>query len=188
MPQVTIQDLTRDEGSDGAATDWAFLVDLSNASERPVSISYQTADGSATVANGDYAPKSGVLNVPLGASRDTIRIPVVADTKDENDETFLVVLTSSIGADIADSSAVGTIVDDDGTPSIARDRGPELHQRGRRGFTPMKVTVALSNASAIGSIEVDYHTEDGTATIANDDYVPTSGHLVFSPRPTARAS
>jgi subtilase family serine protease len=47
------------------------------------------------------------------------------------------------------------------------------------GVAPMVFTVTLAPANT-NTIEVPYATSDGTATVANGDYLPTSGTLVFA--------
>ena len=79
-------------------------------------MSYRTADGTATVADNDYVPKSGTLSFATGTTTQTITISVVGDTKIEPDETFTVNLSSpSANATLGQGQGmgVGTIVNDD---------------------------------------------------------------------------
>lgn len=50
--------------------------------------------------------------------------------------------------------------------------------RPHSGVAPMVFTVTLSPAPLF-PVDVPYATQDGSATVANDDYIPTSGTLVF---------
>jgi hypothetical protein len=56
---------------------------------------------------------------------------------------------------------------------------------GNTGTTPFEFLVQLSGTSPL-EIRVNYATQDGTATVADNDYQPTSGTLVFAPGETAK--
>jgi len=56
---------------------------------------------------------------------------------------------------------------------------------GDTGQTPFVFQVSLSGAS-IAEVRVDYVTADGTATVADNDYLPASGTLVFQPGETSK--
>ncbi len=51
---------------------------------------------------------------------------------------------------------------------------------GNSGFTLFRFTVTLDPVNDAG-VAVSYSTSDGSATVANNDYVPTSGTLTFAP-------
>ena len=76
---------------------------------------------------------------------------------------------------ISDAQGVGTITNDDAA-SYSIDDVPG---RDRRGTTTFTFTVTLDEAVAGGS-SVDYTTTDGSATIADSDYVSASGTLNFA--------
>ncbi len=46
-------------------------------------------------------------------------MPIVGDTTDEPNETFVVDLSGASNATIADAQGIGTITDNDPTPAIA---------------------------------------------------------------------
>src|SRR5207249_4208197 len=100
------------------------------------------------------------------------------DTVFEPDETFFVNLSSPANATIADGQGQGTIVNDDGQPSISiSDVSANEGNSGTTGFT---FTVTLSNAS-YQTVTVQYATADDTATTADADYVPAPGTVTFAP-------
>ena len=67
-----------------------FTVSLSQPVDaEPVSVSYSTSDGSAAASQPDYRARSGSVSFAAGETVQTISIPVVGDTVDEWDETFL---------------------------------------------------------------------------------------------------
>jgi hypothetical protein len=102
------------EGNAGtrAAT---FTVRLSRASTSVVMVRYQTADGTAKVADSDYAAKTGILSFAPGTTTMAVTVLVNGDTKTgEGDETFVLKLSGARNAAILDATGVGTIFDDDG--------------------------------------------------------------------------
>src|SRR5258708_6123065 len=64
-PRLSISDATALEGNAGTRA-LAFAVTLSAPSDAPVTITYATADGSATLADGDYRAASGSLTFAAG--------------------------------------------------------------------------------------------------------------------------
>ena len=116
-PSLSIGDAASAEGNSGT-TMLSFQVTLSAASTQPVSVAYETADGSAAAA-GDYAHASGVLTFAPGETTKSIAIGVVADTVVEQDETFAVALSDPVNATILSGAATGTIVNDDVRPQAA---------------------------------------------------------------------
>jgi len=118
MPELSISDVTLQEGDSGT-TAFVFNLTLSAASSQAVSIVYDTADGTATVADNDYQPVSGgVVSFPIGSTSQPLTINVVGDTNVEIDETFVVNLSGPVNTLVADSQGVGTIVNDDTVPAI----------------------------------------------------------------------
>ena len=109
---VSIDDVSMTEGRVGPSS-MVFTVTLSSANSVPVSVTYATADGTAK-AGRDYAARSGTLIFPPGTTKQTITVTIYGDRLVEFAEWFSVVLKSATNAVIADSQAVGTILNDDG--------------------------------------------------------------------------
>jgi hypothetical protein len=163
---------SRAEGNSGT-TVFRFPVSLSAASAQPVTVDYQTSDGTATAADNDYQPATSSIVVPAGLVSDTILVNVVGDTKSEGNETFGVTLTGAINAVLgAPVSATGTILNDDAEPALAID--DVSLAEGNSGTTAFTFTASLSAVSGL-SVQVNYVTADGTATLADADYVAASG-------------
>ena len=101
LPTMSINDVTVVETAGAEA---AFTVTLSGTSSQPVTVNYQTSDGSA-VAGLDYTTTSGTLTIPANTLTDTIRVPVLNDDLDELDETLTVTLSSPANAEISDARA-----------------------------------------------------------------------------------
>ena len=134
-PSLVIADVKVIEGNAGTVNA-VFTVSLSNTSDQKVSVDWATADGTATLANLDYVAASGTLSIPPKTSTGTITVVVNGDTKREGDETFTVNLANAANATIGDGQAVGTISNDDGTPSVSIgdvSGGRGQRRRGQRG-------------------------------------------------------
>ena len=110
-PSVSVGDASVTEGNAGT-TPLSFPVTLSAASAQPVSVTYATADGTAT-APSDYAAANGTLTFNPGETSKTISVGVAADLAIEQDETITVTLSCAVGATIATGTATGRITNDD---------------------------------------------------------------------------
>jgi hypothetical protein len=73
-PRISVGDVSKTEGKKGKTTLFTFTVTLSAAYDEPVTVSYQTADGTATTADGDYVTRSGTLTFNPGETTKTITI------------------------------------------------------------------------------------------------------------------
>ncbi|WP_169979885.1 Calx-beta domain-containing protein [Tautonia rosea] len=179
VPHVTIAGAEAIEGDIGT-TEFVFPVTLSRAPTGPLTIAYATADGSATVADGDYIPVSGTLTfVPGGPLTQHVKVLVRGDTRSEPDESFAVVISSEDLVRFDETRAAGVIVDDDAAISI-RDASRE---EGNGGPSPMTFIVSLSRRKSV-PVSVDFTTADGTATSGGNDYRPIAGTITFQPGET----
>ena len=117
-PGVSVADAQVQE-TEGAVL--AFRVTLAEAQTSAVSVRYATSDGTAT-AGTDYEAVSGALRFAPGETAKTVSVPVLNDDHDEGRETLTLTLSSPFGAQIADGTATGTIVNTDPIPKawIAR--------------------------------------------------------------------
>jgi ELWxxDGT repeat protein len=181
---LTIADApTVTEGNAGT-TAVTFSVTLNEPPVLPVTVTWATANGTAT-APADYQGASGALSfaattaascIPALCER-TFTVNVVGDLLDEYDETFLVNLGVATNAVVADGLGVGVIADDDVAPTLSI--ADVALTEGNSGTTSAVFSVTLSNASGRG-VTVDWMTANGTAT-SGQDYVASSGTLVFQP-------
>jgi subtilisin family serine protease len=112
---LSIGDASVVEGNAGT-TSVVLTVSLSGVTSVPVSVSYATADTTAT-AGSDYVAASGSLSFAPGVTSRTIGITVNGDTTVETDETLLVNLSGPVFATIADGQGVATVRNDDVVPS-----------------------------------------------------------------------
>ncbi|MHB8877335.1 MAG: Calx-beta domain-containing protein, partial [Myxococcaceae bacterium] len=172
LPSMSINDVTVNEGS-GSAN---FTVTLSAASGRAVTVNFATAGGTAT-AGSDFVNGSGTLTFAPGDTTRSVTVSISNDVFDEADESFTVTLAGAVDATVSKAMGVGTIIDDDATPTLSVN--DVQIAEGNAGTTNASFTVALSAVSG-QTVTVSYATSDGTAT-AGSDYVSTSGMLTFTP-------
>ncbi|MEQ9669692.1 glycoside hydrolase family 9 protein [Coleofasciculus sp. G2-EDA-02] len=111
IPTLSVNDVTVTEGDTGTVSA-EFVVNLSEASDKPVTVEYSTANGTAT-AGSDYTAKSGIITFAAGETSKIINVPVTGDTRVESNETFRFNLSNASNATIADAQGVGTIRNDD---------------------------------------------------------------------------
>ena len=90
-----------------------FSVTLDTAGTQAVTVSYETSDGTAT-GGSDYTATNGTLTFSTGTLARTISVPVTDDSAEEEEESVTVTLQSPSNAALADASATGIIIDDDG--------------------------------------------------------------------------
>jgi Ca2+-binding RTX toxin-like protein len=121
---LTIGNSSVSEGSSGS-TSATLSVSLSAATEKTITVDYQTADGTAQ-APSDYSEASGTLTFAPGQTTKSVIVSVNGDTEIEPNETFLVELTSPTNATIEHGTGVVTIVNDDfgGPPPPPPPPGP----------------------------------------------------------------
>ena len=126
----------------------SFSVKLSNASSTSTSFDFVLKDGTATAddygkasfSNGvSYDASTGKITVPAGVTSFTVTVPTTQDTTDEADETVKL----SIGG----KDATGTIIDNDGAPTIASVDVSNADAKADEG-SALNFNVQLSNASA----------------------------------------
>ena len=121
--EVSIDDVAVVE-SDTGTVNAVFSVTLSAASSAVLYLDYTTVSGTAT-AGVDYENTFGTLIFEPGQTSRTVVVPIFGDRRQELDETFSLVVTStSPGVDM-DDIGLATILDEDG-------RNNE-HRRGPRG-------------------------------------------------------
>ena len=157
----------------GSATEGStvrFTVTLDDPAEGVVTVQYATSDGSAT-AGADYtAATARTLTIPVGQVSATIEVGTIDDTDDEGDETFTLTLSDpSSNADLgATASVTGTIVDNDGKPSLI------IAGASAAEGSNLEFTVTASNA-ATADVTVQYST-----SIASDDTASTGDFAAAS--------
>src|SRR5439155_693458 len=118
-----------------------------------------------------------------GETTKQVTVLVNGDITFEGDEAFTVHLCDASNATIRDADGTGTIVNDDAAPSFSID--DVTHSEGDAGTTSYVFTVTKSGSTAL-SASVDLQTQDGTATIADNDYQANNGTLNFAASETTK--
>ncbi len=143
---ISIGDVNIAEG-DAGATVYTFTVSVDgggNAANN-IDFTFNTADGSATLADNDYVQVvNGSGTIVAGANSTTIIVNVNGDTNVELDENFFVNISAPINASINDSQGQGTIQNDDSSPSVLKSFSPNTIVIGQLST----VTLGLENPNA----------------------------------------
>jgi chitinase len=185
-PEISIADASVSEGNSGVRN-VTLLVSLSEPTTIPVSVSYMTADATATTAE-DYVAASAAIRFDPGEVSKVITLAVVGDTNQEANETVTVVLSNPRNAMLGTAEATLTIVNDDEGGASLSINDVALSE-GNTGSKALSFTITLSAASD-QPVSVDYATIDDTATAGGlsatggADYVSTSDSITFAPGET----
>ena len=184
-PSISVENISVDEGNSGTNVA-TFTVSVSPASAKDIYVDYVTLDGTAKDGK-DYTAKANTLIIPAKSDSKEISVDVAGDTIYEDDETFSLSLSNPEGADIDSSkgTAVCTINDDDPAPSLTFVTSKVEVQEGDSETVQQELEVKLA-AACEKTVSVNYVTEDGTATIADNDYTPLSDKLEFAPGETTK--
>ncbi len=179
---LSIDSLTQTE-ADSGSVDYVFTITHAGAEiVGGYGVTFFTSNVEAR-APSDFTGNGGIINFTTGAIGETktVTISVNGDTSVEINETFNVVLNSVVapGKDITINSSgktgIGTIIDNDNTNLFIADVSISEDNSGTSILT---FTVELTKAIEDG-LTIDYTTVDGTAMVANSDYLAKSGTLTF---------
>ena len=166
-PSISAADITTTDESVAN-----IIISLSAPSSRTVAVLATTSGITATEGT-DYTATSTNVQIPPGNTFTTLSIPLNDDTLDELNETFEVGFSNPSNASIFDNNTVVTIADNDLAPSVSISGQTIVDDNGT-----LAPQVTLSAASGL-TVEVDYATNNGTATAGND-YTTTNGTLTFT--------
>ena len=169
LPSFQVDPTTVDVNEDNGTVTVQVVHDAFPAQDDDITITYQTADGTATQPD-DYTATSGTLTFPARSrATRTVTIPIINDADEEDDETFEVEFGApSIGAfDSGGAKATVTIEANDPPSADATLSG-----------------LTLKNATDDSAIDLNETFASGTnsytVTVANDvDEItvePTSDH------------
>jgi uncharacterized repeat protein (TIGR03803 family) len=158
-----------------------FVVSLSAASGKVVTVDYQTVDGSASVVGLDYQAAAGTLTFLPGQISRTVPVKVLGDLVPEGTEFLELGLSNANGADLSPAPHTATIVDDD--PFLNVWISDAVLNEGNAGTTSAVFTIFLSWPST-RTVRVDYSTSPGTANAS--DFTAKTGTVTFVPGETQK--
>ena len=167
---ISINDVSQLEGDSGT-TSFVFTVSIEGGATAITDIDFDvdTSNGSATTGDNDYIDLNSSGTISAGRSSTTVTVQVNGDTDPEPNEVFNVNLSNVTGAVVGDGTGQGTILNDD-SQSI-RLIG-ESRNEGDSGTTDFDFEVRVNGGEdALDDISFNYSTSNGTATIADGDYV-----------------
>jgi subtilisin-like proprotein convertase family protein len=136
-------------------------------------VTWETADGTATAAGNDYTYGTGTLTFEPGQTSQTFMVTVNADRIDEANEVFFVNLSNAVGAAIVDGQGQGTIVDDDTAGvTLSPSSGLATSENG----STASISVVL-NSEPAGNVTITLSSSDtteGTISPLSLTFTPTN--------------
>jgi hypothetical protein len=194
FPRLSIANMTIVEGNSGQKNA-EFIVSLSAASGRDVTVTYQLFDRSATAGQDYGIPETLTITIPAGQTTGKILIPILGDTITEPTEDFLVKLTNATNAVIVGGDAIGTILDNERQFSLEFEGETEtkntitVNEPGNgSGNTTIRFRIVRSGDTS-AEASVQYTTDNGVdregvrgavATGDRKDFAALSGTANFA--------
>ena len=157
---------------------------LSTLSGFPISVEYETSDGTAAQGS-DYSATAGTLTFAPGQNSQTFTVPVISDVIDELDETVTLTLKNPSGGNTpglgSPNPATLVIIDDDQPPTVQfSSQSYSVAEDSLSGSALITTTLAPPSGQVV---TVDFASKDGTA-IAGADYQAVANTLTFAPGQT----
>jgi subtilisin family serine protease len=169
LPNLSIGDVSISEGNSGTKLA-SFTVTLAQASPAATTFDIATANGTAT-AGSDYVASSLAGQViAAGQTSKSFSVTINGDATIEPNETFLVNLSNVVGANVIDTQAVGTILDDDAPVLTIADVSVAEGNSGKGNVATFTVRLSKAATTAVG---FSIATADGSA-VAGSDYIASS--------------
>jgi len=165
LPSLSINNVTLAEGNTGTTS---FIFTVTKTGVGPASVSFQTQDGTATIADNDYQAASGTLTFNSGDTTQPITVLVNGDTTFEPDETFTVHLFGESGATISNADGTGTIKNDDiacpsaltvNSPADGADANPGDHiceTAPGNGICTLRAAIQEANLSCNSPVTINF--------------------------------
>jgi hypothetical protein len=181
LPQLSVSDVAVIENQ-GLAS---FVLNLSAPSSVPVSVDYQTLDGTATAGLDYTALPLSTLTFNPGEVSKTIDVTLLDDSDIEPTEAFTLeldhIVNASLGIATISSAATATISDDEVAPTFSVGNVSALESDGS-----ITATVTLVDGPD-SAVSVDVETVDGSAAAGLDYVALPLTTLTFAPGETSKA-
>jgi len=153
----------------------AFKLTLTAPSAVPVTVSYTTADATAT-AGQDYVAEAGTATFAPGQTALNVAVPILRDPTNTQNQSFYLRLSGATNANLLTPNNVGTIT---APQAAALSIADVTMTRGLGGTKTMVFTVSL-NADTASPVTVTASTSDLTAR-AGVDYAAKTQLLTIRP-------
>ena len=153
---ISISDVSQAEGNSGTSV-FTFIVSVDDGrlASNNIGFTYNTSNGSANAASGDYvAVAGGSGTIAIGTNSTTLSITINGDTNVEADESFFITISAPINATINDGQGLGTILNDDSASISIND--PTPINEGNSGIQTLTFTVTLGQSDPNNPITIDY--------------------------------
>lgn len=152
------------EGQSGTSVA-RFDLSLSRPSDNPITVSYETRDGSAA-AGEDYTATSGSITFAAGQVSASVDVPVLGDTTVEASELFTLAFSASSDVASVDAGEAVILDDDSGgqsAPTLTVTPHDQVESTSSNDALYLGWTLSL-NQAATAPVTVDVRYLAGTAT------------------------
>lgn len=173
----------------GANTPFTFLVQRSGDLSSTSSVHYQVSfPGGQPADASDFAAGtllSGTVNFAPDEPSKILTFNVIGDTVDEPDESFVVTLSSPVGAELSDTVAAAGLIrnDEQELLPLISIAGGQVNE-GDDGSVEVSFTLTLAEAAS-APVSVLATTVDSSALV-DSDYLAKSEPVVFAPGETSK--
>ena len=150
---------------------------LSGILTAPVTVSYETMDGSARTGS-DYTTMMSTLTLSPGDTEETIMVPIIDDSTEEPDEMFTVELSGAPAGITLDPSVATVTIDENDQPPVVIGFDSGTYRVNENAGT-LDLTVSVISGVLTETIRLNYLVSD-VSTTASDDYTVTVNVLELS--------
>lgn len=180
LPGIRVEPITLAEGSSGPVPA-RFVVRLDSDPTQEITVDFHVESRTAS-EGADFLPVFGTLRFPPGIIEQSVSVPVVGDTLDEDHETFALILSNPSFAHVLTPETLATLIDDDPAPVVAIEDSEVRECTDPHPATHAQVSVRLNTPSG-RTVHVPFQTRPITA-LADVDYASTTNTVVFPPGST----
>ena len=189
LETLTIADVQVEEGDEGT-TEMVFQFVLSDISRQDVYVEYEFVDGTAVLGTHYFVERTGILHFTGDQTVLTVRVEVPGDYEPGEDLFFTLNIVGITGAVCGNTSATGTIWDDDTPIELGTARSWSTEDLnltdGRRrlySFTPTKSETVYWNATlpqgSFGDLTMQLYKTNHAGTPLTEVVEFVGGRLVW---------
>jgi hypothetical protein len=178
QPELSVSSLYTHWPLAGTTGTAGFTVSLSSRSASAVTVVANTADGSATVADGDYLPVTDqTVTIPAGSTSATVPVTIEPNgSKHSGPVAFSLTLSQPSGGFLGTATGTGNIVFGGTAINEYMAVNAAVAVQSTVAAQTVEVPVTLSGDTYAANCIVN--TADGTATAADHAYVPVTDGIV----------